>query len=152
MSLAQGRHTVIRRVGRLTPAYVIAALAIILASCTTVAIVRDPAQYLARHRPEHVWLTGPDSSVIPMDAPMLRGDTIVGTVNGEARHVPLAPGTLLEVQQLSPGRTSLLTLLAAGTAAATIYAITGSSNPCQPACPVKPGCPPVPCPESALLP
>ena len=91
-------------------------------ACTSWHVVGlTPAEYLQTHRPHEVLLTRTDSSRMSLRTPVLRGDTLLGTVGGgltlgdTAHHVtiPLTEVQTMAVRKFSPGKTVGLYLIIA---------------------------------------
>ncbi|HUL03712.1 MAG TPA: hypothetical protein VLV16_10835 [Gemmatimonadales bacterium] len=58
-------------------------------ACTTVRQVR-PAEYIPQHGPDIIWVTGEDSTIVPIVAPHVDDDTLRGTLRGTDDTVHLA--------------------------------------------------------------
>ena len=71
---------------------------------------------------DRIWVTRADQSVLLVNAPEVRGDTLVGFVDGKYQEMPLSQAVTLKVRERDPGRTAALVGGAAGaTVAALIY-------------------------------
>lgn len=94
--------------------------AVLLAStaCSTVRPVTQPAQFFSRSQPDMVVVTYTDNSQVPVAAPKLNGDTLVGTWAGlgEPVAVPLSEVRQIDARQSAPRRTAVMvTMLAFAT-------------------------------------
>jgi hypothetical protein len=82
-------------------------------------------------KPDRVWVTNADQSVVVMSGPQLVGDTLVGYVDGTYERLPSAEFTQVTVERLAATRSALLgTGIAVGLAVA--FFATRSSEPSSP--------------------
>lgn len=115
------------------------------AGCTAVASVASPASYITAKQPARIWvLPGPNQRTVTVDAPRVIGDTIVGTVNGEAAKFPLGEGSSVRAEQVSVGRTLALVMVSGAALAGLYFAYhqPRSAYVCYYAPCAAPGCPP----------
>jgi hypothetical protein len=59
-------------------------------------------------KPNRVWVTNPDQSMVVVSRPQVVGDTVVGYVDGTYEQLPSAGLKQVTVQTLSPARTAML--------------------------------------------
>ena len=108
----------------------------IATACTTVATVRQPAQFIASKVPQIVWVTKTDNNEVALLSPRVRADTLGGLAGGvHYVEIPLSNVQSMRARQAAPRRTLLLMgglTLALGTLVASASSGTGapSSAPC----------------------
>lgn len=87
--------------------------------CTSVQQVQQPGQFIPQARPNMVVVTYNDNSQVPVSAPRVSGDSLLGTWAGlgEPVAVPLSHVRRIEAVQRDKKRT---TLLIAGIVAGTV--------------------------------
>lgn len=75
--------------------------------CSSVRPVAAPTTFIPQRNPETVWVTNELGETFALVRPMVRGDSIVGTLaaTSEPFSVPLAPGNVVFARQNSPGKT-----------------------------------------------
>lgn len=100
-------------------------LAASLQACYTTAGVGYPEEFIDSHRPSRIWVTENDDSVLAMDSPKMRGDTLSGYVTGVYRELPFSDVKFVRARILSPGRTAVMAGAAALGAAGLIVSLTG---------------------------
>lgn len=61
-----------------------------VAACTTIVTIPSPRQYVADSQPKHIWVTRQFEPDVKVDAPAVRGDTLVGLINGEPERIPFS--------------------------------------------------------------
>jgi hypothetical protein len=120
-------------------------LMISLGACTTFGPVNAPQQYIAQHRPGHVWVTRADGSTVVLNGPEVVGDTLVGVVRrtGEVR-IPLAEAQTVRTRIAAPVRTGLLLLGSAAVAfglGEVVVNIAGTSQAIDQGCGEPDECP-----------
>lgn len=104
--------------------------------CMTVRPVPSVSQYIPQHNPQLVWVTYTDNSIVPVLAPKISGDSLVGTWQGlsEPVAIPLGEVKLVQARQRDKGRTTWLIAGLSVFTAAGVYAIVqataGKSDPC----------------------
>ena len=105
-------------------------------ACTTVATVRQPAQFIASKAPQVVWVTRTDNSQVALLSPRIRADTLGGLADGvHYVEMPLSTVQSMRARQPAPRRTLLLmggiTLVVATMAISASRGTGGpSSAPC----------------------
>jgi len=67
-----------------------------------------PTEFVERERPGQVRVTRIDGSTIVLANPTIRGDSLLGTRNGEDIRLPLSDVSSVAVSRVSIGRTLLL--------------------------------------------
>ena len=65
------------------------ALLVATAGCYSVKRVSAPSSYIAEHHPEQVWVASDNGEVFRLSGPAVRGDSVVGTVNGTSEPMAL---------------------------------------------------------------
>jgi hypothetical protein len=67
------------------------ALVLLFASvgCYSVKRVNAPSSYIAEHHPEQVWVAAENGEIFRLAGPAVRGDSVVGTVNGTSEPMVL---------------------------------------------------------------
>lgn len=126
--------------------YTAAIVGIVSLACYTTRPV--PPAALASHAPARVLLTQLDSTVVVW-YPRVSGDTLQGVVDGARERFVISPHTSIATRDFAAPKTVGVALVGAGVLAFLIYEAAGShsDDPCRVLCPVKPGCPVIPCPE-----
>ena len=76
-------------------------------ACTTVRPVQ-PAELSPPHAPTRVWVTGANHSTVVLDSARVSGDSLVGSVNGQAQRLVLSEATVLRAREPSEARTAAL--------------------------------------------
>ena len=120
---------------RLTAATLLPLISLATA-CTTVATVRQPAQFIASKAPQVVWVTRTDNSQVALLSPRVRADTLGGLADGvHYVEMPLSKVQSMRARQAAPRRTLLLmggiTLVVATMAISASRGTGGpSSAPC----------------------
>ena len=102
-----------------------------IAACTSVEPVQQPAKYIVGKQPRTVWLTKANHSVVRMDGPRMLGDTVIGSVGGEYTEVPLSEVTRVAAEQSSKGKTIAAATIGGAAVAAALIVIfkhSGSSS------------------------
>jgi hypothetical protein len=94
--------------------------AVALVGCYAMSPVPSPREYIAAREPSLVMVTRADGSVVPVEGPSVKGDSLMGFVNGRYQFV----GRLTDVRTVTArrpakGRTALL----AGGAAVTLVGL-----------------------------
>jgi hypothetical protein len=114
--------------------------------CYTVSPVAAPSTFIPQQNPERVWVTNELGETFLLERPMVRGDSIVGTLaaTSEQFSVPLAaPGNRVFARQKSRSKTMQLIgsvgLLVGLTAFGLIVGSDGTKVCAQPG---MRGCPP----------
>jgi hypothetical protein len=96
------------------------------ASCRTMKPVT--LDQLSGINTDRVWITKPDSSVVILYVPQVLGDTLVGYVNGEEKHLPSTALKRVTVMRPAPARTALLVGGLAVGVAGMLSALSGSGE------------------------
>ena len=94
-------------------------------ACTTFGSVAAPEQFITAARPKQVWVTRGDSSVVVVQAPRLRGDTLVGFVDGQYQEMMLSDARLVQARHRAPRRTVLAITAGVVGVALVAYFIAG---------------------------
>ena len=87
-----------------------------------------PDSLFAHQPPSSVRVTRPDSSMVVLDAPVLRGDTLSGSVGARPIQIARVDVAKLETRQISVGKTAGLVV---GVAAAALLALVVSYAICS---------------------
>jgi len=95
------------------------------AACTAIQTVQ-PADLSPPNPPTRVWVTRADHTAVVFDSARVRGDSLVGVVNGQVERLPLSEATVLRVSEPSPDRTAELVFV--GATAALLAWIHLSNN------------------------
>ena len=119
---------------------VVAALA--FAACTTVSSVTRPETFIPAEHPTRVWVAQQGAKPVLVENPRIVGDTIVGTVGGQAWRLALSDATSVTAERVSVTRSAGLGL-ASGAALVGVVAFI-VTQPGQPAMCYPPGGP-IPC-------
>jgi hypothetical protein len=132
----------------------------LVAGCHTMHVVQ-PAQLGAARAWERLWVTRPDHSTVVVHAPEVRGDTLIGFVDGTYREMPLSQVVSIRAREGARVRTVALVMSgAAATGALLLYFgnrnyVGGNAQTCTsgnstgdgwdnlpiPCCKVQPGTP-----------
>ena len=115
---------------RVTP--VLACLALTGAACTTVAPVPSPATFIAGTKPQQVWITRQDRTVVALGAPRIVGDTVFGFVGTTFQEIPVASISEMRAVQGAPTRTAVLALGFSAVAIAGFFVMNAQSNSSTP--------------------
>lgn len=85
-------------------------LLLYLPACTSWHVgTPTPAQFVETEHPQKVRVTRADSTTIQLQSPVVRGDSLVGTVGGDSTvSLALSEVRSVEVKQTSTGKTLLL--------------------------------------------
>jgi len=84
----------------------VCALAGVFAGCKTTSQAKPPWDgYITGVRPNSVWLTRTDHTVVRMDGPRVFGDRVVGAVAGDYTEIPLADVTQMTALHRDKGKT-----------------------------------------------
>jgi len=108
----------------------------IATACTTIATVRQPAQFIASKVPQIVWVTKTDNNEVALLSPRVRADTLGGLAGGvHYVEMPLSTVQSMRARQPAPRRTLLLmggVTLAVAALAVSVSRGTGgpSTAPC----------------------
>ena len=95
--------------------------AVLTSACHSMRTV-TPADIGSARSLDRIWVTQSDRTVIQVAAPEVRGDTLIGFVDGNYREMPLSQTVALQVRERDTGRTAVLVGGATGvTLAAIIY-------------------------------
>ena len=95
-----------------------APLLVILGGCYAMAPVASPDDYIIARQPNLVMVTRADGSVVPVEGPTMKGDSLMGFVDGRYQFVSrLAEVRTVTARRHAKGRTALL---AGGIAAAVL--------------------------------
>jgi len=109
----------------------------IATACTTIATVRQPAQFIASKVPQIVWVTKTDNNEVALLSPRVRADTLGGLAGGvHYVEMPLSTVQSMRARQPAPRRTLLLmggASLAVATIVLSVSRAAGapSSAPCS---------------------
>ena len=78
--------------------------------CATLQPVEQPARFIPDRNPQVVYVTFKNESRVTLARPLVRGDSLVGTVEGVSHPVaaPLSHIQRVEALQRNPGRTRWL--------------------------------------------
>jgi hypothetical protein len=68
---------------------------------------------------DRVWVTRHDHSILVLSAPVVRGDTLSGFVDGVYQEMPLSEAVSISARERAPARTAAVAI----TAAAATYAL-----------------------------
>jgi hypothetical protein len=74
----------------------------------TVAPVSRPSDFILSERPGRVWIGQRGAQPVLVEHPSLVGDTIVGTVAGQAARIALSDVTSMSAERVSVARTAAL--------------------------------------------
>ena len=85
------------------------------AGCMTVRSI-EPAEYIPKHNPPVVWVTRTNSSVVPVAAPVIKGDTIDGVWRGQRMRVAIPLGDIRTVRAKVHDRYRTVLFVTAATA------------------------------------
>ena len=108
------------------------------AACMTVRPVPSFIQFVPQRRPQLVWVTYTDNSIVPVMQPRISGDSLVGTWQGlsEPVAIPLNEVKLVQARQPDKRRTTWLIASLGVFTAAGVYALiqktSGKSDACVP--------------------
>ena len=93
-------------------------------ACTTLRRVQ-PAEFIAKHNPDVVWVTHANKTVVPVVQPEITGDTLKGMWQGTQRPVAIPLGDIRRVQARVPDKTKTAMLITSGLAGfvASVYFI-----------------------------
>lgn len=80
------------------------------AGCSSVRPLTAPSSFIQQHRPDEVWVADTNGEVIRLAGPTVRGDSLVGLVDGASQPVAvrLTPEQEVFARQKSPRRTAEL--------------------------------------------
>lgn len=90
--------------------------------CASVRPLSEPAEYISTATPDVVYVTYRNRTVLPIVAPRMSGDTIVGMWQGVARQVSVPLSEVERVSAFQPDKTRT-TLLIAGLGTATVVGV-----------------------------
>ena len=78
--------------------------------CTAVQRVAAPASFIPQQQPEQVWVTSEEGETFALLNPVVRGDSVVGTLAGTSEQiaVPLDPAHRVFAKQKSSSKTMQL--------------------------------------------
>jgi hypothetical protein len=96
----------------------VAAILLLFTACMSLEPL-PPGQLNSADLPARIWVTDAAHANVPLDAPLLIGDTLAGFVRGEFREWQLQQTKSIKSRQVAPGRTAAL---AAVTGAVTLGA------------------------------
>src|SRR6266568_4075569 len=100
----------------------------IATACTTIATVRQPAQFIASKVPQIVWVTKTDNNEVALLSPRVRADTLGGLAGGlHYVEMPLSTVQSMRARQPAPRRTLLL--MGGGAVALAAVALSVSRKP-----------------------
>jgi hypothetical protein len=79
-----------------------------MAACSSVRPLAAPSTYIEQKRPATVWVADTAGEVLRLSGPSVRGDSIVGTLQGlnEPVVIPLTPEHAVFARQSSPSKTA----------------------------------------------
>jgi len=99
-------------------------------ACSAVRTVRSPAEFIPAKAPVVVWVTKTDHSVVPLERPQIKGDTLAGFFAGDSIAMPLSSVHSIRARQPAPGRTLfLLGGLTVAAAVTTLETLRGKGTP-----------------------
>jgi hypothetical protein len=98
------------------------------AGCYTTAGVGYPAEFIDTHRPSRIWVTESNDSILAVDNPQIRSDTLTGYVVGAYRELPMSDVKFVRGRVLNAGRTAMLAGVAALAAAGAVVSLTGTKG------------------------
>lgn len=106
--------------------------ALSIPSCKTMKPVS--LNELRTMKPDQVWVTQNDQSVVLVTSPQVVGDTLVGYVNGSYEEMPASQVKQVIMQRAATTKTALLVAAIAVGFGGMAYALTGghSTNSCDP--------------------
>ena len=91
-----------------------------IGACTSVRQVQ-PAVLSAENAPAVVWVTDTSNTITPIANPVIRRDTLRGTLNGGRVKIPMTQIRTLQARVPNHARTAALAITLAGVAVSTIY-------------------------------
>jgi Na+-translocating ferredoxin:NAD+ oxidoreductase RnfG subunit len=100
--------------------------ALSIPSCKTMKPVS--LDELRTMKPEQVWVTQNDQSVVLVTNPQVVGDTLVGYVNGAYEEIPTSQFKQVIVQRGDTKKTALLVAVAAAGFGGMVYALIGGKG------------------------
>jgi len=104
-------------------------VATMLTGCYAMAPVASPRQYIAARGPALVMVTHADGSVVPVEGPSVKGDSLMGFVNGRYQFVGRWDDVrAVTARQAHKGRTLLLAGGAAVTLVGLAIMLNGGGN------------------------
>ena len=117
------------------------------AACMTVRPVPSVATFVPQQRPQLVWVTYTDNSIVPVMQPRISGDSLVGTWQGlsEPVAIPLGEVKLVQARQQDRPRTRALVGALTVFTALGIFAITRSTGNAVQCVPSGGQTPDIPC-------
>lgn len=118
------------------------------AACQTVRPVPSFTTFVPQQRPQLVWVTYTDNSIVPVMQPAIKGDSLVGTWQGlsEPVSIPLGQVKLVQARQEDRARTRWLVGALSIFTAAGVYALTRATQKAGPICVPSGGqTPDIPC-------
>jgi hypothetical protein len=101
-------------------------------ACSTVREIK-PAEYIPQHGPDLIWVTGADSTVMPLVSPHVEDSTLRGTLRGTEDTVRLPLANVRTVTaKVHDGKKTALFVIGLGTmAAAGLYVFAISKQGSQ---------------------
>jgi hypothetical protein len=104
---------------------------LLTAACTSLHPV-PPARLKQSHPLPRVWVTRADQPAMIFDEARVRGDTLVGLVNGNWERLPLSEATTIRARERSGSRTAALGIgLGGGAAVLAYFLVFKPSNDAQ---------------------
>jgi hypothetical protein len=104
---------------------------LLTAACTSLRPV-PPARLQQSHPLPRVWVMRADRSAVIFDEAHVRGDTLVGLVNGNWERMPLSEATTIRARERSGSRTAALGLgLGGGAVVLDYFLVFKQSNDAQ---------------------
>ena len=98
----------------------VGALLLLAAACHTMQPV--PMDELLSNSINPIWVTRADHSTVIIHAPVVKGDTLQGFVDGEFREMPLSQATTIQTRRPAPARTAAVAAAVGGlTLASFLY-------------------------------
>lgn len=79
-------------------------------------------------RPEQVWITQNDQTVVRVTGPQLLGDTLVGYVNGKYEEIPTSQFKQVRAERVATGKTAALVAVIAAGFGGMVYALIGGKG------------------------
>jgi hypothetical protein len=99
-------------------------LVLSLAGCHAPSGVGYPAHYITAEAPMRVWVTETNDSVVIVNGPKMRGDTLTGFIDGRYRELPASEVKFVKAMLPSHWRTAAVASVAALGVGVIFVAIT----------------------------
>jgi hypothetical protein len=79
-------------------------------------------------KPEQVWITENDQTVVLVSNPQVMGDTLVGYVNGKYEEIPSSQFKQVVTERVATGKTAVLVAVIAAGFGGMVYALIGGKG------------------------